>query len=58
MLYNPSAPRAQLDLSLFWSVILLLAIGLVMVYSASIALPRWKPSKIPCRAPLLTNSVG
>ena len=38
MLYNPSAPRAQLDLSLFWSVILLLAIGLVMVYSASIAM--------------------
>ena len=38
MLYNPSGPRAQLDLSLFWSVILLLAIGLVMVYSASIAM--------------------
>ena len=38
MLYNPSSPRAQLDLSLFWSVILLLAIGLVMVYSASIAM--------------------
>ena len=38
MLYNPSAPRAQLDLSLFWSVVLLLAIGLVMVYSASIAM--------------------
>ena len=38
VLYNPSAPRAQLDLSLFWSVVLLLAIGLVMVYSASIAM--------------------
>ncbi|HEX9391066.1 MAG TPA: putative lipid II flippase FtsW [Usitatibacteraceae bacterium] len=38
MLYNPSAPRAELDLSLFWSVVLLLAIGLVMVYSASIAM--------------------
>ena len=38
MLYNPSGPRSQLDLSLFWSVILLLAIGLVMVYSASIAM--------------------
>ena len=38
MLYNPSAPRTQLDLSLFWSVVLLLAIGLVMVYSASIAM--------------------
>ena len=38
MLYNPSAPRAELDLTLFWSVVLLLAIGLVMVYSASIAM--------------------
>jgi cell division protein FtsW len=38
MLYSPSAPRAQLDLALFWSVVLLLAIGLVMVYSASIAM--------------------
>jgi len=38
VLYNPSAPRAELDLSLFWSVVLLLAIGLVMVYSASIAM--------------------
>jgi cell division protein FtsW len=38
MLYSPNAPRAELDLSLFWSVVLLLAIGLVMVYSASIAM--------------------
>jgi cell division protein FtsW len=38
MLYSPNAPRAELDLSLFWSVVLLLSIGLVMVYSASIAM--------------------
>ncbi len=38
MLYSPAAPRAELDLTLFWSVALLLAIGLVMVYSASIAM--------------------
>ena len=38
MLYSPTAPRADVDLALFWSVILLLAIGLVMVYSASIAM--------------------
>ncbi|HEX4857828.1 MAG TPA: putative lipid II flippase FtsW [Usitatibacteraceae bacterium] len=38
MLYSPSAPRAQIDPSLLWSVLLLLAIGLVMVYSASIAM--------------------
>jgi cell division protein FtsW len=38
MLYSPTAPRAELDLALFWSVVLLLAIGLVMVYSASIAM--------------------
>ncbi|MEO8103261.1 MAG: putative lipid II flippase FtsW [Betaproteobacteria bacterium] len=31
-------PRAELDLSLFWSVVLLLSLGLVMVYSASIAM--------------------
>ncbi len=37
MLYSPTAPRAELDLSLFWSVVLLLSIGLVMVYSSSIA---------------------
>ncbi len=37
MLYSPSAPRSSVDLSLFWSVVLLLAVGLVMVYSASIA---------------------
>lgn len=38
MLYNPAAPRAEIDFQLFWSVLLLLAIGLVMVYSASIAM--------------------
>ena len=41
MLYSPqfaNAPRADLDLSLFWSVVLLLSIGLVMVYSSSIAM--------------------
>ena len=38
MLYSPAAPRAELDLALFWSVVLLLSIGLVMVYSSSIAM--------------------
>jgi cell division protein FtsW len=38
MLYSPGAPRAELDLSIFWSALLLLSIGLVMVYSASIAM--------------------
>ena len=38
MLYSPASPRAELDLSLFWSVALLLSLGLVMVYSASIAM--------------------
>lgn len=38
MLYSPAAPRAELDLSIFWSVLILLAIGLVMVYSSSIAM--------------------
>ncbi len=41
MLYSPqlaNAPRAELDMSLFWSVVLLLSIGLVMVYSSSIAM--------------------
>ncbi len=38
MLYSPAAPRAELDLTLFWSVALLLSIGMVMVYSASIAM--------------------
>ena len=37
MLYSPAAPRAELDLSIFWSVLILLAVGLVMVYSSSIA---------------------
>jgi cell division protein FtsW len=36
---NQSAtPRASMDLVLLWSVVLLLAIGFVMVYSASIAM--------------------
>ena len=38
MLYNPAAPRAELDMTLFWSVALLLSLGLVMVYSSSIAM--------------------
>jgi cell division protein FtsW len=38
MLYSPTAPRAELDMTLFWSVVLLLALGLVMVYSSSIAM--------------------
>ena len=38
MLYSPAAPRAEFDLAIFWSVLLLLAVGLVMVYSSSIAM--------------------
>lgn len=38
MFYSPTAPRAELDLTLFWSVVLLLSLGLVMVYSSSIAM--------------------
>ena len=38
MLYSPTAPRAEFDMTLFWSVLLLLALGLVMVYSSSIAM--------------------
>ena len=38
MLYNPARPIAGIDMSLLWSTVLLLAIGLVMVYSASIAM--------------------
>lgn len=38
MLYNPAAPRTEIDLSLLWSVMLLVSIGIVMVYSASIAM--------------------
>jgi cell division protein FtsW len=37
MLYAPSRPMSEIDLSLLWSATILLAIGLVMVYSASIA---------------------
>ncbi len=35
---RPSGPRSPIDLTLFWCVVLLLSIGLVMVYSASIAI--------------------
>ena len=38
MLYSPTTPRAELDITLFWSVVLLLSLGLVMVYSSSIAM--------------------
>jgi cell division protein FtsW len=38
MLYSPAAPRTGIDMTLFWSVVLLLSLGLVMVYSASIAM--------------------
>ena len=38
MLYSPASPRAELDMTLFWSVVLLLSLGLVMVYSSSIAM--------------------
>ncbi len=38
MLYNPTLPRAELDMTLFWSVVLLLSLGLVMIYSSSIAM--------------------
>ena len=34
MLYSPTLPRAELDMTLFWSVVLLLSLGLVMVYSS------------------------
>jgi cell division protein FtsW len=38
MLYNPARRDSSLDLALIWSATLLCAIGLVMVYSASIAM--------------------
>jgi cell division protein FtsW len=38
MLYNPARRDSSLDLALMWSAALLLALGLVMVYSASIAM--------------------
>ena len=38
MLYNPGRRDSTLDLALLWSAVLLGAIGLVMVYSASIAM--------------------
>lgn len=37
MLYAPNRPMSEVDLSLLWSAVALLAIGFVMVYSASIA---------------------
>jgi cell division protein FtsW len=37
MLYSPAAPRSDIDHTLVWSIVLLMSIGLVMVYSASIA---------------------
>lgn len=30
MLYSPTAPRAEFDMTLFWSVLLLLALGLAI----------------------------
>jgi cell division protein FtsW len=38
MLYNPARRASSLDPALIWSAILLASIGLVMVYSASIAM--------------------
>ena len=38
MLYNPARRDSSLDLALIWSATLLCALGLVMVYSASIAM--------------------
>ena len=38
MLYNPGRRDSSLDLALVWSALLLVSFGLVMVYSASIAM--------------------
>src|SRR6185436_5097698 len=38
MLYSPARRESSLDQALLWSALLLGAIGLVMVYSASIAM--------------------
>ncbi len=38
MLYNPARRESSLDPALLWSAVLLASIGLVMVYSASIAM--------------------
>src|SRR5436190_15003364 len=38
MLYNPARRESSLDQVLLWAALLLVAIGLVMVYSASIAM--------------------
>ena len=38
MLYSPAKTVSSIDLALVWSAVMLLAIGLVMVYSASIAM--------------------
>ena len=37
MLYSPTAPRSDIDHALVWSIVLLVSIGVVMIYSASIA---------------------
>jgi cell division protein FtsW len=37
-LFQPNVTRAPFDMLLFWSVVLLVSIGFVMVYSASIAM--------------------
>ncbi len=37
MLYSPATPRSDIDPALVWSIALLVSIGLVMIYSASIA---------------------
>ena len=38
MLYNPGRRESSIDLALAWSALILVAFGLVMVYSASIAM--------------------
>jgi cell division protein FtsW len=43
MLYNPARRTSSLDPALVWSALLLAAIGLVMVYSASIAMAEAEP---------------
>jgi len=38
MLYNPARRESPIDPALVWSALILAAFGLVMVYSASIAM--------------------
>ena len=38
MFYNPARRQSSLDPALVWSALMLAAVGLVMVYSASIAM--------------------